>query len=135
MIREISEGRYIAPLCHDHVGGLLGEALFKFLLKERWIKKEQKDYTITEKGWNELEIFGIDITELRSKKNKIVTVCIERNHGIFHEHAGGYLGTLLANRLFELGWLIENDDKKFEITDKGLNGLQSFGIENKILVE
>jgi len=131
MNRRLFDRRIIVSPCYDHLGGLLGESLLRFFLKEKLIKRFDEDYIITDNGWEELEIIGIDIDKLRSDKRKIVKVCIESNHGILYEHIGSYLGALLMERIFELGWLKKKDEKRYELTDKGLTGLESLGVRIK----
>ena len=132
MNKRLIEKRRIVKPCDDHIGGLLGEALLRFFLKEELIKRDESDYFITDKGWEEIEIIGIDIEKLRHNK-KNVKVCIESKHGILYEHIGSFLGALLLQRLFELQWLIKKDEKSFELTDKGILGLESLGVKIKSL--
>ena len=133
MNKRSFEKRITINPCCDHVGGLLGEALLRFFLKEKLIKRLDEDYIITENGWEELEIIGIDIDKLRSYKKKIVKICIESNHGILYEHIGSYLGSLLMERIFELGWIKKKDEKRYELTEKGLTGLETLGVRIKTL--
>ncbi|GEM_PF-143340 len=128
--KKSQEGKMVSP-CYDHLGGKLGEALFQFLIEQEWIKRssEGKDYDITEKGWKEFKTFGIDIYKLRSSKRKIISVCIERSGGNIYGHTGAYLGALLVERLFDLGWLVRKEEKDYEITEKGREGIESLGIE------
>lgn len=111
MYNKNFEKRINITSCQDHLGGLLGEALLRFFLKEKLIKMNGNDYIITDKGWDELEIIGIDVDKLRSIKRKIVNICFENNHGIFYEHQGSYLGNLLMVRMIELDWLKKIDEK------------------------
>ena len=106
--------------CYDHLGGLLGEALLRFFLKENLIKIFNNEYVITDKGWDELEIIGIDVDKLRSTKRKIVNICFESNHGILYEHLGSYLGDLLKERMIELEWIKKKNVKSFLLTEKDL---------------
>ena len=98
--------------CYDHIGGLLGESILKFFLKENLIKMTDNDYIITEKGWDELEIIGINIDKIRSSKRKIVNICFESNYGILYEHLGSYLGNQIMQRMIELEWIKNIDGKK-----------------------
>ncbi|MCJ7572362.1 MAG: hypothetical protein MUO82_10900, partial [Candidatus Thermoplasmatota archaeon] len=66
--------RNIVESCYDHLSGILGEALFKFLLKEKCIENSSGEYNITDKGWEELEIMGLDVDKLHNTKRKIVNV-------------------------------------------------------------
>ena len=117
--------------CYDHIGGLLGEAILKFFLKERLIRIFENEYIITDKGWDELEIIGVDVDKLRSTKRKIVNICFESNHGILYEHLGSYLGNLLMNRMIELEWIKKKNGKRIQLTEKGLTGLESMGVKIK----
>jgi len=117
--------------CNGHLGGVLGEALLRFFLKEELIKMNDKEYFITQKGWDELEIIGIDVDKLRSAKKKIVNICFESNHGILYEHVGAYLGNLLMERMIELNWIQKKNDKLYQLTEKGFAGFESMGIKIK----
>ncbi|UCB59102.1 MAG: hypothetical protein JSV67_02040 [Thermoplasmatales archaeon] len=117
--------------CYDHIGGLLGEALLRFFLQENLIKIFDNEYVITDKGWDELEIIGVDVDKLRSTKRKVVNICLENNYGILYEHLGSYLGNLLMSRMIELEWIKKKNVKKFLLTEKGITGLESMGIKIK----
>jgi len=126
--------RTIVESCYDHLGGILGEAIFKFLLKEKWIENIDGEYNLTDKGWNELEIMGLDVDTLRNTKRKIVNVCFQSNYGIFHEHIGAHLGSLMLRLMVDLNWLAKIDEKRYELTNTGVSGLESLGVETKKFV-
>jgi len=130
----MNKDRKLVTICYDHIGGILGETIFKFLLKEKWIDQSENDYIITEKGLNELEIIGVDISKLISSKRKTINICTERNLGIFHEHIGSHLGALLLKHMIESQWLQKKNDKDFELNDKGLRALESLGIDIKKMI-
>ena len=123
--------RKIITSCYDHLGGILGEVLFNFLIREKWIQKDEKEISITEKGWDELEILGIDVEKLHSTKRKMVTSCIERQYGIYHEHTGAYLGSLLTDWLIDSRWVVKKENGNLGLTKKGLHGLKSLGVDIK----
>ena len=130
----MNKDRKLVTICYDHIGGVLGETIFKFLLKEKWIEQSENDYAITEKGWNELEMIGIDISKLKDSKRKTINVCTERNLGIFHEHIGSNLGALLLEHMIELNWLQKKNDKVFELNDNGLQALELLGVDIKKMI-
>ena len=131
MNNENFEKKMNITSCNDHLGGLIGEALLRFFLKENLIKMTGNEYVITQKGWDELEIIGIDVDKLRSTKRKVVNVCFESNHGILYEHLGSYLGNLLMERMIELNWIKRKNEKILLLTEKGLIGLESMGVKLK----
>ena len=130
----MNKNRKLVTICYDHISGVLGEIIFKFLLKEKWIEQSENDCIITEKGWNELEMIGIDISKLRDSNRKIINICTERNLGIFHEHIGSHLGSLLLDHMIESKWLQKKNDKDFELNDKGLQALETLGVDIKKII-
>jgi len=72
MINKQIYKRTFIDSCYNHIGGVLGEILFKFILKEKWIENSNGEYYITDKGWEELEIIGLDVDTLRNAKRKTV---------------------------------------------------------------
>jgi len=117
--------------CNGHISGLLGEAILKFFLKEKLIEQDENAYNITDKGWESLELVGIDINYLSSNKNrKIVDICTENRDGILFEHIGSRLGFLIKEKLLDLKW-IKNYHENLFLTNKGVNGLDSLGIKIK----
>jgi len=128
------EKKVIIKSCHDHLGGIFGESILRFFLKEGLIKMKENEYVITNKGWDELEIIGIDVDKLRLIEKKIVNICFESNHGILYEHLGSYLGNLFMERMIELDWIKKRNENTFELTEKGFSGLESMGIKIKTSV-
>jgi hypothetical protein len=133
MDNRISERLKIVTTCNNHIGGLLGEYILGFFLKEKLIKSIDDVYIITDKGWEDLEIIGIDVDKLRSIKRKIINICIESNDGILFEHIGSYLGAFFMERMIELGWLKEKDEIRYELTERGFTGLESLGVVIKTM--
>lgn len=129
-MRNDSNNRDI-QICRKHIGGLLGESLLQFFLKEEWIKREGEDFHITDNGWDELELIGVDTDSLKSSDSKNVKICTESEQGILYEHIGSSLGELFMNRLLDMGWISKKDETKFELTEKGLEGLESLGVRIK----
>ena len=131
MIRNFDEVIKI-NICKEHIGGLLGEAILQFFLKEKLIIKNDNDeYKITDKGWEDLEIIGININELNRGNNKIVPICIEKDNGILFEHIGSKLGSLIYERFFQMKWLLKVDENKTVLSNKGISGLRSLGVKIK----
>lgn len=119
-------------ICNNHISGLLGEAILKYFLKERWIEQNEKSHIITLKGWENLENIGIDVNDLSSNKINI-DICTENKDGILFEHIGSRLGVLIKEKLLDLSW-IEHNYNKIILTEKGENGLVSLGITIKRVI-
>ena len=116
----MNKDRKLVTICYDHIGGVLGEIIFKFL---------NMDYSM-----DDLEMIGINISKLMDSKRKNINVCIEKNLGIFHEHIGSHLGSLLLEHMLESRWLQKKNDKDFELNDKGLKALESLGVDIKKII-
>ena len=110
---------------------MLGEAILHYFLKNKLIEKLDDEYHITEQGYEELELIGIDIDNIISSSKTIIIICFESNDGILYEHIGSLLGKLIMERLLELAWIHKIDDSTIEVTSKGIEGLQSIGIKLK----
>lgn len=56
-----------AKSCYGHLGGKLGDILFKRILKLKWFKPirgKKTVYEITKKGYRELTKLGVDFSKL-----------------------------------------------------------------------
>lgn len=129
-MRAKNRTRRKSVFCYDHLGGRLGELLFKLLIDKEWLTKtpDGRDYLITDAGWRGLNELGIDTAKIKSSPRIPVSPCIERFSGKFYEHTGAHLGSLLTARLITLGWLIPKPEKEFEITEIGRRELTNLGL-------
>ena len=118
-------------LCNGHIGGMLGEVILHYFLKNNLIKKENDDYVITEKGYEELELIGIGIDNLIQSSKERIRICSENEFGILYEHIGSVLGQLIYERLLELQWIRRKSETTVELTKIGLEGLRFIGIQMK----
>jgi len=123
--------RKIAPACYDHIGGVVGEELFRHLLSQKWLSADPRTGAvgITPLGWKELKEFGVDTELLRTTKRKPVNACVERHGGKLYPHTGSLLGMLLRDHLLELGWLEDEDGKSYSLTSRGISALLALGID------
>jgi len=132
MNKTINQKDIKINICKNHLGGLLGEAILQFFLREKLIIRDHKDnYNITEKGWEDLEIVGLDINQLKYSDNKIIKICMESVNGILFEHIGSKLGLLIYEKFIELEWLKKIDDNRLMLTNRGILGLKSLGVKIK----
>jgi len=128
MKRLFVQGNMIT-MCSDHIGGIVGELVLKYFLKNRLIEVTDGGVFLTEKGVEELEMMGIECSLLVSPS--YIQICHEQDFGIVYEHLGGTLGKLFLNRLCELGWVLPRDNESYFFTHKGLEGFTTLGIDLK----
>jgi DNA-binding transcriptional ArsR family regulator len=135
-----------ARTCYDHLAGKLGTELMTAMIERGLIEggdgffdparaKEDRlsapgwdvDYSVTERGIEELTAFGIDVHEL-PRQRRLIRYCIDWSEQ--RHHLAGALGAAVAERTFDLGWVKRADaTRAVHITDAGFDGLEStFGV-------
>ena len=134
MNKNIYQKRFPVTICNDHIGGSLGESIFHFFLRESLLQQSNNEYSISDKGWDELELIGVNINALQTSSRKKVSICVEKNFGIIYEHIGAHLGSLLLQRFLELAWIHQPSTAVYELSQDGLQGLQSMGVKIKPLI-
>ena len=121
----------IFNICNEHIGGLLGEAILHHFLKNKLIQLKDDEYYLSEKGYEELELMGIDINNIILTSQKKIKICFEKHHGILYEHIGSFLGKLILEKMLELRWVNKINGNMIELTRNGRDGLQYIGIRLK----
>lgn len=119
--------RKLAAICYDHVGGILGEQLFRVSVRNRWLGLVEGETVLTARGRTALRRLGVPVEELGAGRRKSANICIERHAGRFYPHIGSELGSLLARFLVERGWL-ERFGREFHVTPAGKRALARLGL-------
>jgi DNA-binding transcriptional ArsR family regulator len=125
LLKEVRHAR----TCYDHLAGQLGVELTRTFMVRGFLREADGEYRITEEGKRWFSDFGIDVEAIRKKRRSLARPCLdwsERRH-----HLAGALGAALADRLFELGWIVRvPSSRAVRITEKGREHLaQQLGIE------
>jgi len=117
----------IARSCYNHLAGRLGVALADAMIDRDYIVLDDDAGTVTSKGTIFLTQFGIEPSS--TGRRMFCRPCIDLTER--RPHLAGSLGTGLACKCFELGWIERmRDGRAVKITGKGRNGLrETFGIE------
>ncbi len=152
-VRSLRQGtkaeavRY-ARTCYDHLAGRLGTTLMDAMLQHGLLAGGDgtfdpgrsgrdrlsapgfdHDYFLTGRGAEQLAAFGIDFASLRERRRPLVRYCVDWSEQ--RHHLAGSLGAALAERMFELGWVVRaRRGRAVKITQAGHRGLQDmFGLE------
>ena len=151
-VRSLREGTRAhavrnARTCYDHLAGVLGTQLMASMLDrglltggdgvfDHTTAREDRlsapgsdyDYRLTARGEDELEQFGIDFAELRSRPRPMVRYCVDWSEQ--RHHLAGSLGAALADRMFELRWVSRaRRGRAVTVSDEGARGLEeTFGL-------
>ncbi len=137
-----------ARTCYDHLAGVLGTQLMASMLDrglltggdgvfDRATARGDRpsapgsdyDYRLTSRGEDELERFGIDFAELRSRPRPLIRYCVDWSEQ--RHHLAGSLGAALAQRMFELRWVSRaRRGRALTVSEQGARGLgETFGLE------
>jgi DNA-binding transcriptional ArsR family regulator len=137
-----------ARTCYDHLAGVLGTQLMAALLHrgllaggggvfDRAVARADRPsapgfdvhYSLTERGRDELEAFGIDFAALSARPRPLIRYCVDWSEQ--RHHLAGSLGAALAQRMFELRWVSRaRRGRAVHLTEAGVAGLHDrFGLE------
>jgi DNA-binding transcriptional ArsR family regulator len=137
-----------ARTCYDHLAGVLGTQLMASMLERGLLtggdgifdhaaaRRDRPSapgsdygYRLTKRGQDELERFGIDFADLRSRPRPLIRYCVDWSEQ--RHHLAGSLGAALAERMFELRWVSRaKRGRVVTVSDEGVQGLkETFGLE------
>lgn len=148
-VRSLREGTRAEALrrartCYDHLAGRLGTALMSALIERGLLAGGDGgfdprgdrpsaygmavDYRLTERGYDRLTGFGIDVDALRGGSRSFIRYCVDWSEQ--RHHLSGALGAALAARVLELGWVERGaGSRALRITPDGADGLgDAFGV-------
>jgi DNA-binding transcriptional ArsR family regulator len=117
-----------ARTCYDHIAGRLGVALTDALTRHDHIVLSEDGGMVTRAGEKYLSDFGVQLEDLRRGRRTFCRPCIDWSER--RPHLAGALGTALAGRCFELGWIVRiRDSRALKIPAKGERGFSDvFGV-------
>jgi DNA-binding transcriptional ArsR family regulator len=119
-----------ARSCYNHLAGRLGVAITDAMIGRDLLVLDDDAGAVTSKGTQFLAEFGVELVAPGLHGQRLFCrPCIDRTER--RPHLAGALGTQLACRCFELGWIERmRDSRAVKITNAGHNGLrETFGIE------
>jgi DNA-binding transcriptional ArsR family regulator len=90
--------------CYDHLAGALGVELTDALVARGGLELAGPDYALTATGEQQLRALGVDVDRARGARRAFARACLDWSER--RPHLAGALGAALADRLFELGWLV-----------------------------
>ena len=104
-LRESRQGEAIrfVRTCYDHLAGAVGVALTDSLQRQRLLESTGSGFTLTSRGERRLEALGIDVDSLRHRRRAFARPCLDWTER--RPHLAGALGSGIAGRLLELGWM------------------------------
>jgi DNA-binding transcriptional ArsR family regulator len=129
-LREATKSAQIreARTCYDHLAGRFGVALSQALERERVLVRRGGTYDLGGRARTRLAPLGIDVDALERLRRPLVRGCLDWTERELH--VAGALGSALATRLFELGWVERFEaNRSVTVTDEGRHMLgDEFGL-------
>jgi DNA-binding transcriptional ArsR family regulator len=118
-----------ARTCYDHIAGRLGVAITDALVRHDYIVLSDDGGVVTRVGEKYLSEFGVRLEDLRRGRRTFCRPCLDWSER--RSHLAGALGTGLAERCFELGWIAHiRDSRALKISAKGEKGFDEvFGVK------
>ena len=111
-----------ARVCYNHLAGDLGVKLFDGLVARKYMTLEGDDVALTDKGFNSLQEFGLDMAALQGLKRPLCRSCLDWSER--RTHLAGALGTALLQKFYDLNWASRVPDSRIiRFTPRGERAL------------
>ena len=91
-----------ARVCYNHLAGTLGIAMYDALVAGAQIAEDGDEITLTDKGRQFAEEFGIDLATLQANRVPLCRACLDWSER--RTHLAGSLGRAYLSAFEERGW-------------------------------
>lgn len=118
------EGVQYCRTCYDHLAGYVGVSMVEALEERGYLKKLEKEYIVSEKGWK--WFLNLDITEddFTNSRRPLTRQCLDWSER--RPHLAGHLGSLLLERMLKRKWFRKVAfSRELTLTSKGRQELES----------
>jgi DNA-binding transcriptional ArsR family regulator len=99
-----------ARVCYDHLAGDYGVRMLDSFVCRGEIASDGENLTVTDKGREQLEGFGIDFSTLASSRRPLCKSCLDWSER--RSHLAGTLGKALLAHMFDKGWARRSADSR-----------------------
>lgn len=115
--KEISGMKYCRS-CYDHLAGNVGVRITEALEKKKFIRKMNKEYSISREGWKWLSELEIGEDKISKGRRPLARQCLDWSER--KPHLAGQVGALLLTRMLEKNWLRKVQfSRELVVTSKG----------------
>ena len=92
-----------ARTCYGHLAGERAVKILESMLKLRWLKPDERDFTVTRLGEEKLTALGVDLASVRQSRRVFARACVDLTQR--RPHLGGTLGNALLDVYVARGWV------------------------------
>jgi DNA-binding transcriptional ArsR family regulator len=92
-----------ARTCYGHLAGEMAVKILEGMLKARWLKADDRDFSVTRLGEQKLAAFDMDLTAVRETRRVFARSCVDLTQR--RPHLGGALGDALLDVYVARGWV------------------------------
>ena len=92
-----------ARSCYGHLAGETAVRILEGMLKLRWLKRDERDFTVTRVGAEKLAELGVDVAAVRESRRVFARGCVDLTQR--RPHLGGALGDALLDVYVARGWV------------------------------
>lgn len=121
-------GERYCRTCYDHLAGYVGVLLVETMEKKGFLKKLEKQYAITKKGWKWFHQLNIDQSNYENIRRPITRQCLDWSER--RPHLAGQLGADLLLEMFQRKWFKKVQfERELIVTAKGRKEIyELFGV-------
>jgi DNA-binding transcriptional ArsR family regulator len=128
-ISEMEKRKTVVPTgiqycrtCYDHLAGYVSIALVEAMEKKNYLKKIDKEFAVTKKGWEWLMDFNIAQENYTSIRRTLARQCLDWSER--KPHLAGKLGADLLEAMLERKWFRKKAmSREMVLTAAGRKGL------------
>ena len=107
-----------ARTCYGHLAGETAVRILAAMLKSRWLKPDERDFTVTRLGEEKFGGLGVDLGGIRDTRRVFARGCVDLTQR--RPHLGGALGEALLDLFVARGWVLrQRRSRVVTITPQG----------------
>lgn len=104
--------------CYDHLAGYVGVSIIEAMESKGYVKKWDKEYLVSEKGWKWFSQFDISQEEFKNNRRPLTRQCLDWSER--RPHLAGQLGSVFLKKIIQRKWFKQvHFSRALIITAKG----------------
>jgi DNA-binding transcriptional ArsR family regulator len=114
----VTNGVKYCRTCYDHLAGYVGVSIVEAMESKGYLLKYEKEYRVTEKGWEWFSQFDILQKEFKNTRRPLTRQCLDWSER--RPHLAGQLGSIFLEKIIQRKWFkAVNFSRELIVTAKG----------------